>query len=79
MRGIETEAESVNSVPSEIYDQNAENKEIFIEEDFEVNPEDDLETVIRRKWEDILGNDANVVVANLTKLKGKWSSNFMII
>ncbi|XP_076259998.1 patj homolog [Rhynchophorus ferrugineus] len=70
LRGIEAEADSVNSVPSEIYDQNAENKEIFIEEDFEANPEDDLETVIKKKWEDILGDDANVVVANLSKLKG---------
>lgn len=32
--------------------------------------EDDLETVIRKKWEIIIGSDADIVVCNLTKLKG---------
>lgn len=67
---LETEGDSITSVPSEIYDQIVENKEIFIEEDFETNPKDDLESVIKRKWEGLLGDEANVVVANLTKLKG---------
>uniref|UniRef100_A0AAR5PDU3 PDZ domain-containing protein n=1 Tax=Dendroctonus ponderosae TaxID=77166 RepID=A0AAR5PDU3_DENPD len=51
-------------------DQNPETKEIFIEEDFKSNPEEDLETVIKQKWENLLGKDSNIVVANLTKLKG---------
>lgn len=55
---------------SEVYDQNPETKEIFIEEDFEANLADDLETSIRHKWEGLLGMQANIVVANLTKLKG---------
>ncbi|XP_018571976.1 patj homolog isoform X2 [Anoplophora glabripennis] len=67
---IEPERESVTSVNSEIYDQNHESKEIFIEEDFEANPADDLETAIKQKWEDIIGSQADIVVANLTKLKG---------
>lgn len=62
---------SLSSVNSEIYDQNPENKEIFIEENFEVNLEDDLETAIRKKWEIIIGSSADIVVCNLTKLKGK--------
>lgn len=51
-------------------DQNPETKEIFIEEDFKSNPEVDLETAIKQKWESLLGKDSNIVVANLTKLKG---------
>ncbi|XP_050316404.1 patj homolog isoform X2 [Anthonomus grandis grandis] len=67
---IEPEQDSVNSVQSEVYEQIPENREIFIEEDFEANPEDDLETTIKQKWEGMLGTEANIVVANLTKLKG---------
>ncbi|XP_068893328.1 patj homolog isoform X2 [Tenebrio molitor] len=67
---IEPEGESVVSVNSEIYEQNPENKEIFIEENFEVNLADDLETATKRKWETIIGCDVEIVVANLTKLKG---------
>lgn len=68
---IEPECDSINSIGSEtIDDQNPETKEIFIEENFEVNPDDDLETSIKTKWERILGGDANIVVANLTKLTG---------
>ncbi|KAJ3648156.1 hypothetical protein Zmor_019978 [Zophobas morio] len=67
---IEPEGESVLSVNSEIYEQNPENKEIFIEENFEANPADDLETATKKKWEVIVGDDVEIVVANLTKLKG---------
>ncbi|KAJ8925337.1 hypothetical protein NQ315_009167 [Exocentrus adspersus] len=67
---IEPERQSVTSVNSEIYDQNHESKEIFIEENFEANPQDDLETAIKQKWEGIIGSQADIVVANLTKLKG---------
>ncbi|RZB40534.1 patj -like, partial [Asbolus verrucosus] len=67
---IEPEGESVISVNSEIYEQNPENKEIFIEENFEVNLDDDLETATKKKWEAIIGCDVEIVVANLTKLKG---------
>lgn len=67
---IEAEAESVISVTSEIYDHNPETKEIFIEENFEANPEDDLESATKKKWEDIIGKNTEIVVANLTKLKG---------
>ncbi|XP_056638885.1 patj homolog isoform X3 [Diorhabda sublineata] len=59
--------DSANSVTS---DQNPESKEIFVDENFQVNLEDDLESVIRQKWQDIIGDDADIVVANLTKLKG---------
>ncbi|KAL1514024.1 hypothetical protein ABEB36_003351 [Hypothenemus hampei] len=65
---IEPENDSVHSV--EVYDQNPESKEIFIEEHFRVNLQEDLETSIKLKWEGLLGNKANIVVANLTKLKG---------
>ncbi|CAH0551669.1 unnamed protein product [Brassicogethes aeneus] len=67
---IEPEGESVISINSEIYDQNRETKEIFIEEDFEANPEDDLETAIKNKWEGLIGEEGDIVVANLTKLTG---------
>ncbi|XP_057656911.1 patj homolog isoform X6 [Diorhabda carinulata] len=59
--------DSANSVTS---DQNPESKEIFVDENFQVNLEDDLESVIRQKWQDIIGDNADIVVANLTKLKG---------
>lgn len=69
---VEPESDSINSIGSEVIDdQNPETKEIFIEENFEVNPDDDLETSIKTKWERILGGDANIVVANLTKLTGQ--------
>lgn len=55
---------------SEVYDQNPESKEIFIEENFEANLEDDLETAIKTKWANIIGSGADIVVCNLTKLKG---------
>lgn len=63
------EKTSVNSdsIPS---DQNPEAKEIFIEENFEVNLEDDLETATKHKWQGLIGDCADIVVANLTKLKG---------
>ncbi|XP_060536695.1 patj homolog isoform X2 [Cylas formicarius] len=67
---IEAEGVSVQSVNSDIFEQFPETKEIFIEENFEANPQDDLESSIKQKWEGILGEEANVVVANLTKLKG---------
>ncbi|XP_019881918.1 patj homolog isoform X2 [Aethina tumida] len=67
---IEPEGESVISINSEIYDQNPETREIFIEENFEANPADDLETAIKNKWEGLIGSEADIVVANLTKLKG---------
>lgn len=35
-----------------------------------MNLEDDLESVIKKKWESIVGEDTEIVVANLTKLKG---------
>ncbi|CAG9762086.1 unnamed protein product [Ceutorhynchus assimilis] len=57
---IEPECDSTNSVQSEI----------FIEENFQANLEDDLETDIKNKWQGLLGDQANIVVANLTKLKG---------
>ncbi|XP_066142472.1 patj homolog isoform X2 [Euwallacea fornicatus] len=68
---IEPECDSVDSVYSEVlYEQAIEAREIFIEENFEANLEDDLVTSIKLKWEGLLGKDANIVVANLTKLKG---------
>lgn len=67
---IELENDSVTTVNSEIYEINPETKEIFIEENFEANPEDDLETATKHKWENIVGSDTEIVVANLTKLKG---------
>ncbi|KAK9871938.1 hypothetical protein WA026_015188 [Henosepilachna vigintioctopunctata] len=65
---IEPEGESI-SINSEIYEQ-PNSREIFIEENFEVNPEDDLETAIKKKWEYIIHPGCEIVVANLTKLKG---------
>lgn len=47
-----------------------ESKEIFIEENFEVNLEDDLESTTKEKWVNIVGKDTTIVVANLTKLTG---------
>lgn len=49
-----------------------ETKEIFIEENFEGDLSDNqtTETTIRRKWETLIGSEAEVVVAHLTKLKG---------
>ncbi|KAJ8950936.1 hypothetical protein NQ318_008375 [Aromia moschata] len=67
---IDEEGESEISVNSEIYEQNHDSKEIFIEDDFEANPDDDLETAIKQKWESIIGHQADIIVANLTKLKG---------
>ncbi|KAK9712232.1 PDZ domain [Popillia japonica] len=67
---IEPEGESVISVNSEIYDSNPENREIFVEENFESEPSEDCETVIKKKWETIVGQDREIVVAHLCKLKG---------
>lgn len=53
-----------------MYESNQETKEIFIEENFEVNLKDDLETATKQKWEGVVGQDTEIVVANLTKLKG---------
>ncbi|XP_022911871.1 patj homolog [Onthophagus taurus] len=67
---IEPEGESVISVTSEIYDTNPETREIFVEEDFESEPQPDCETVTKKKWESIVGPEREIVVAHLTKLKG---------
>ncbi|XP_072390528.1 patj homolog isoform X2 [Diabrotica undecimpunctata] len=61
---------SLNSINSVTSDQNPETREIFIEENFEANLEEDLETVIKYKWQGLIGDEADIVVANLTKLKG---------
>lgn len=45
-------------------------REIFVDERFEADPNADVETSIRRKWCDLIGADADVVVAHLTKLTG---------
>ncbi|CAG9860750.1 unnamed protein product [Phyllotreta striolata] len=60
---------SLNS-NSILFDQNTDSKEIFIDENFEVNLADDLETATKEKWQGIIGDCANIVVANLVKLKG---------
>lgn len=67
--GVEPEIDSI-SENSEIYEQANNHKEIFIEENFEANPEDDLESAIKKKWETLVDSDCEIVVANLTKLKG---------
>lgn len=67
--GVEPEIDSI-SENSEIYEQANNHKEIFIEENFEANPEDDLESAIKNKWETLVDSDCEIVVANLTKLKG---------
>lgn len=67
---IEPENDSITTVNSEVYETNQETKEIFIEENFETNLEGDLETATKQKWEYIVGKEARIVVANLTKLKG---------
>ncbi|GJQ76391.1 hypothetical protein Trydic_g2107 [Trypoxylus dichotomus] len=67
---IEPEGESVISVNSEIYDNNPENREVFVEENFESEPSEDCETIIKKKWEAIVGPDRKIVVAHLCKLKG---------
>ncbi|KAG5887112.1 hypothetical protein JTB14_000745 [Gonioctena quinquepunctata] len=67
---VDPERASLGSVNSTIYEYNPESKEIFIEEDFEANLEEDLETAIKQKWQEIIGTCADIVVANLTKLKG---------
>nr|XP_023015491.1 patj homolog [Leptinotarsa decemlineata] len=67
---VDHERTSTGSADSAVYAHSSETKEIFIEDDFEANPEDDLETVIKRKWQGIIGSGADIVVANLTKLKG---------
>lgn len=60
----------MGSIDNAIYDQNPETEEVFIEDHFEANPEHDLETDIKHKWESLVGSEAEIVVANLTKLKG---------
>ncbi|XP_074035786.1 patj homolog isoform X2 [Leptinotarsa decemlineata] len=67
---VDHERTSTGSADSAVYAHSSETKEIFIEDDFEANPEDDLETVIKRKWQGIIGSGADIIVANLTKLKG---------
>lgn len=67
---VDAEGESVASVNSEVFENAVDVKEIFIEEDFEVNPEDDLETNIKKKWESLIDPNSEIVVANLTKLTG---------
>lgn len=67
---IEPENDSITTVNSEVYEVKEETKEIFIEENFEANLEEDLETATKHKWEGIVGKEAEIVVANLTKLKG---------
>ncbi|CAH1962923.1 unnamed protein product [Acanthoscelides obtectus] len=66
----EPERTSLQSVSSEVLEDIPENKEVFIEDNFEANLEEDLESAIKHKWESIIGCDAEIVVANLTKLKG---------
>lgn len=61
----------MTSVNSEIYENNPETKEIFIEENFEGDLSDNpTEVTIKKKWESIVGEDTEIVVAHLTKLKG---------
>lgn len=67
---IEPEGESIISINSEIYENNPESKEIFVEENFESEPSEDCETIIKKKWESIVGCDREIVVAHLSKLKG---------
>lgn len=68
---IEPEGESVTTVNSEIYEINPDTKEIFVDENFEADLSDtQSELAIKKKWENIIGLEAEIVVAHLTKLKG---------
>lgn len=68
---VEPEGESVTTIGSEIYQGNPENREIFVDENFEGDLSDNPgETLIKNKWEKIVGSGTEIVVAHLTKLKG---------
>lgn len=61
----------MTTVNSEVYETNPETKEIFIEENFEGDLSDNqCEIAIRKKWENLVGDGSEIVVAHLTKLKG---------
>ncbi|XP_017776583.1 PREDICTED: patj homolog [Nicrophorus vespilloides] len=66
---IEPEGESVTTINSEVY-ESPETKEIFIDDNFEPDPAADCETSIKHKWTAIIGENTEIVVAHLTKLKG---------
>ncbi|KAF2884683.1 hypothetical protein ILUMI_21480 [Ignelater luminosus] len=59
---IEPEGESVTTVNKNI--------EIFVDENFEADLTEDLETTIKKKWENIIGPESEIVVAHIKKLKG---------
>ncbi|KAK4884232.1 hypothetical protein RN001_000503 [Aquatica leii] len=67
---IEPEGESVTTVNSEIYDNNPDNVEIFVDENFDADLTEDLETTIKKKWENLVGSKSEIVVAHIKKLKG---------
>ncbi|KAK5649101.1 hypothetical protein RI129_003993 [Pyrocoelia pectoralis] len=60
---IEPEGES-------IYDNNPDNVEIFVDENFDADLTEDLETTIKKKWESLVGPESEIVVAHIKKLKG---------
>lgn len=68
---IEPEPESTTTIDSNVLNEiNPETVEIFIDANYEAELTDDLENAIKRKWQNIIGPETNVVVAHLTKLKG---------
>ncbi|KAF5292771.1 hypothetical protein FQA39_LY13816 [Lamprigera yunnana] len=67
---IEAEVESITTVNSEIYDHNPENIEIFVDENFDADLTEDLETTIKKKWENLVCLKSEIVVAHIKKLKG---------
>ncbi|GLV43577.1 patj [Carabus blaptoides fortunei] len=68
---IEPEPESVTTVDSAVlYEVNPETIEIFIDANYEAELTDALENAIKKKWQNIVGPETNIVVAHLTKLKG---------
>lgn len=67
---IEADPESIATLNSEIYDNNPEFVEIFVDENFEADVSEDLETTIKRKWERIVGPKSVVIVAHIKKIKG---------
>lgn len=68
---IEPEPESVTTIDSAVLNEvNPETVEIFIDANYEADLTEDLENAIKKKWQNIIGSDSNIVVAHLTKLKG---------